>query len=160
TEEKVVTDKNNVISEFVSSNTSPFNSNKGNIYDVKSTKDAIYIYNMNSIDEKFNEMFSDVVLEVIEKDKKVYLHSKNDLKEVLEFDMVFDNNSNAYKLIKAVDLNSKNENLISTRAGSWACNTMCGINAVLISLADGPAPFMDVLALAYAAACAADCASR
>lgn len=71
------------------------------------------------------------------------------------------NDSTRFEIVK-IDHDSKSNRYSfedKYSKGGW-CAISCGLGTLAIILSDGPAPVMDLLALAFEAACLADCASK
>lgn len=81
---------------------------------------------------------------------KITFYDVNNIEEPETFQMVLDIATNTYKPV--LDYQAK------SGWRYWLCSAGCAAGATAISLVDGPAPLMDVLALAWGADCILDCA--
>lgn len=83
---------------------------------------------------------------------KITVYDVNKIEEPKIFQMALDTSTNTYNPV----LNNQ------TKSGwrYWLCAAACTAGAVAISLVDGPAPLMDVLALTYQLNCVLSCADE
>lgn len=85
----------------------------------------------------------------------------NNPKEKLEFELT-QNDELGYKLPNFTKIHISNLSNVQAKcdndAAATACVVTCGISAGAIALSDGPAPFMDVLAVSYFGSCTTGCA--
>jgi hypothetical protein len=69
----------------------------------------------------------------------------NDPSKQQVLDMIYDSKDGTYR-----------PNFLKNGCGFW-CSAACALGAIAIAASDGPAPFMDALAITYSIACLAAC---
>lgn len=84
---------------------------------------------------------------------KITIYDVNGIESPQVFEMVLDLSTNTYKPV--IDLDYQNRGW-----RYWVCAGGCTAVSVAISLVDGPAPLMDILAVAYQLDCVLSCAER
>lgn len=84
---------------------------------------------------------------------KITFYDVNNIEKPETFQMVLDKSTNTYKPI--LDYQAK-----SSGWRYWLCAGGCTAVSITISLVDGPAPLMDVLAVAYQLDCVVGCAEE
>ena len=84
---------------------------------------------------------------------KITFHDVNGIESPQVFEMVLDLSTNTYKPVIELDYQNRGWRY-------WVCAGGCTAVSVAISLVDGPAPLMDILAIAYQLDCVLSCAEN
>lgn len=89
----------------------------------------------------------------------IYIDFTDFKNEITVYDANEPTNFQVYSMVFNPENSTYEPSTLKSSTGAL-CGTLCALGAIAIASSDGPAPFMDALAVTYAVACLAECVAK